>query len=84
MSFTLKTHQVQVKGGRTVIRRVLPYVRLSNGDEQIYVQGGKYYDPGGGEIETLPSWVHGQVEKLSEEARGDIGLTEKKGKSKAA
>lgn len=70
-------HQYKMMKGAPVLVKTVPYIRLSNGSEVIYLQAGKYFWAGGDEVKAkeLPDWVKDHVGKLSETAKHDVGLS---------
>lgn len=77
MPLNLRPHEYkrQPNSGMAVLTRLNPYVRLSvEGQPPIFVQDGRYYAAGGDEIKMAPDWVKGEVAKLSDRARKEVGL----------
>lgn len=69
-------HQYKMHKGQPQLVKVVPYVRLSNGSEVIYLQGGKYFWAGGEEAKAkdIPAWVKEQVADLADVAKREVGL----------
>lgn len=77
MSFNLRVHHFEKRGGNTVLTRVTPYIRLSRqGDGVVFLQRGKVYSEGGPRINPVPAWVWEDVKKLKESYRAQYGFSD--------
>lgn len=77
MAFSLKTHEVKTRAGRTISVRSRPYARLTNGDAPpVYVQEGTFYSEGGEKYDPVPDWVPEALEKITSKVRVEVGLDE--------
>lgn len=80
MPLSLRTHEYKTVKGRAILTGVKPYVRLSAFDgPPVYVQGGHFFAEGGKQIQEdqLPEWIWDEIEKMSEQARQEVGLSKK-------
>lgn len=78
MSLNLQPHTFRkAKGGGQVLTRTVPYIRLRVGEEPpIFIQGGKFFYEGGSALaeKDIPKWVAGELKKISEQAKREVGL----------
>lgn len=79
MAFSLrKIHEFQRRPGSQVevLTRISPALRLSAQGQEIYIQDGRYWTPGGDPIlsKNLPEWVAGELKKCSPKALAECGI----------
>lgn len=47
---------------------------IKQGESPVYVQNGKAFSDGGGEIEKIPDWVMAQLDSCSDETRDKLKM----------
>ncbi len=80
MSFSLKTHEFVARAGVSVLDRVNPYIRLSEGHTPpIFAQAGRFFYEGGQVIEEaeLPEWFTTQWASVNPEVKEEAGFEAK-------
>jgi hypothetical protein len=87
MSLTLSPHVLQKAPGTRFDRivKVIPYIRIcSKEGPPIFLQRGKAYSEGGGEIKKsdYPDWFYDQLKTLSPNALQECGWEAKKPEEK--
>lgn len=85
-TLTLRTHEYKTNRSGSSLARINPYVRIKasvkgeDGEYEdhapVFIQGGLYFSEGGEEIaaKDLPKWLPGEVAKLSEKVKREVGL----------
>lgn len=79
MPLSLKPHiyKRQPNTDRAILVGLNPYCRLSKeGEFPVFIQGGGFYDASGNVVDPVPDWVQEELNKMTPEARKEVGLAE--------
>lgn len=77
--FTLKPHTFERIEGTQQYRltKVIPYVRLGNDNESVFLQAGKMFYVSGEVVKTPPAWVKEEMGKMTAKALAEVGFESK-------
>lgn len=76
---SLQTHEPVIRDGKQVDMKVTPYLRVCTGDgPPIFIQKGRLYGEGGGEIKDPPEWFKDELNKIDKKALEKVGYEVKR------
>lgn len=75
MGLNLQTHKAVKRGGSVVMTATAPYVRLSDGEQVIFIQKGKFWteNPKAPEVKDPPAWAIEQANNLTPKVAAEVG-----------
>ena len=76
MPLTLQPMLFTVVNGRRKLVKNDQFLMLSKDSQQIFIQHGQVYAPGGERLNTLPDWFEGEIKKQNPDVLDKVGWTE--------